>query len=179
MINHQDVWTCVFRDPGKRPRENKCAPVVKNEEIADPPAPHLPPSRPFTPPPGSPWVFQRLERRDGRISDRSQREQVFGKHTRLTTIGYSPPFLGPYQLPLPGRAHSAPVTFPAIQTAAAGANASLMAARGRTGSGCRQEEEEVGSRKTERFPAASLGPGTSSLPVPLRRKHLYGHVLLR
>lgn len=90
---------------------------------------------------------------------------MFGKHA---AVRYSPPLLGPHQLPLPGRAHSAPVTFPAIQAAAVGASASLAAARGRTGSGCRQEKEEVGSRKTERFPAANLGPGTSSLPEPLR-----------
>lgn len=128
---------------------------------------------PFLPP--SPFkaqvpcgVFQHLERRDGRISDRSQREQVSGEHARLTRSSVPHPFLGPHQLPLPGRAYSAPATFPAIQAAVVGANASLTAERGRTGSGCRQEKVEVGSRKTERFPAANLGPGTSSLPVLLR-----------
>lgn len=192
---------------GKRPRENKCVSataiqsrkyfqqVVKNEETppAPPPPDALLPSKPFTSAP----PFRRSSRRlllrhrftvgfstfgKERWQDfRSEpaRAGVWKTHSADATISYSPPFLGPRQLPLPGRAHSDPVTFPAIQATAVGANASLTAARGRTGSGCRQEKLEVGSRKTERFPAANLGPGTSSLPVPLRDGSVYGHVLLR
>lgn len=96
LINQQDVWMCVFHDLGKRPRENKCVSVVKNvlmrRSQTPPHSPAIPTVYinasflPVLPPP--PFkaqvrcgVFLRLERRDGRISDRSQREQVFGSST--------------------------------------------------------------------------------------------------